>query len=279
MAANGRQRTTDLAVCNRVGWEFGLGEVQAITSVNSAAAAVGCLWVVALGPLVIGVAVAAVPTAPPAVRAGAVAVAILGALGALRWFPRLALVKSRVPVNRWCVYTGGIAQLDAAEPPRALRWHEVESITITADNVDYGEESPAGYALITCRLTGDGTEINLPSRGLDDMALAVHQALSPRFVPPLLHAYDSGAQVIISDVRVDQAGITTGGWHRDWHEVKSVRMHHPSRATAAIATMIELNCHVKRDGAAINPNWLPSGIFLGDVVRYAAARHGVPVKG
>jgi hypothetical protein len=94
MAANGRQRTTDLAVCNRVGWEFGLGEVQDITSVNSAAAAVG-------------------------------------------WLPGLARVKAKAPVNRWCVYTGGIAQLDAAAPPRVLRWHEVDSITMTADNVDY----------------------------------------------------------------------------------------------------------------------------------------------
>jgi hypothetical protein len=48
---------------------------------------------------------------------------------------------------------------------------------------------------------------------------------------------------------------------------------------SAIATLIDLNCLVKHDSAAINPNWLPSGIFLGDVVRYAAARHGVPVKG
>jgi hypothetical protein len=217
--------------------------------------------------------------APSAVRVSAVAVAILCALGALRWFPWLALVKARAPVNRWCVYTGGIAELDATAPPRILHWHEVDSITITADNVDYGEESPAGYALITCRLTGGGTEINLPSRRLDDMALTVHQALSPRFVPSLLQAYDSGAPATIGDVEVDQAGITTGGWHRDWHEVQSVRMHHPSRATAAIATLIDLNCLVKHDSAAINPNWLPSGIFLGDVVRYAAARHGVPVKG
>jgi hypothetical protein len=56
-------------------------------------------------------------------------------------------------------------------------------------------------------------------------------------------------------------------------------MHHPSRATAAFATMIDLRCLAKGDSPSINPNWLPSGIFLGDVVRYAAARHGVPVKG
>jgi len=100
MAANGRQRTTDRAVCNRVGWEFGLGEVQAITSVNSASAAVGCLWSMVLVPLVIGAALAADPMAPSAVRVGAVAVAIVCALAALRWFPRLALVKARAPVDR-----------------------------------------------------------------------------------------------------------------------------------------------------------------------------------
>jgi len=96
------------------------------------------------------------------------------------------------------------------------------------------------------------------------MTLAVHQGLSPLFVPPLLQAYDSGAQVIIEDVQVDQAGITTsGGRHIGWRQVESVRMHHPSQATAATATLIELHCLVKDGSTELNPDWIPSGIFLG----------------
>jgi hypothetical protein len=49
--------------------------------------------------------------------------------------------------------------------------------------------------------------------------------------------------------------------------------------TAAIATLIELRCRGKNGSTALNPNWIPNAIFMGDLVRHAAARRGVPVKG
>jgi hypothetical protein len=279
----------ELDVCGRVGAEFGLGEIK-VRQRHTHRDPQGCpLWgclgisVMALG-LAGSIALLSTISVPWRVTYALIAgLALLGLILSIVALvvPRRLQAQPQRQVDWWCVYAGGAAELRHGFPPAVLRWHEVESMGMTTDNVagEYDEDGPS-YLLRSCYMRGSDAVVNFDEYGISRLARPAYQALAPRFLPPLTSAYDRGAPAIIGNVYIDQLGITTSDGRRiSWRQVGSVRMHYPRQWSIGVASLIELRDPAGKLIATLDPNYVPNGIFLGDVVRHAAIRQGVPLTG
>jgi hypothetical protein len=157
-----------------------------------------------------------------------------------------------------------------------LRWADVDAVTIALTT----DEGTPETGIASCTLRGPGgTDITERKDG-EAVALAAHRALGPRFVPPLIEAYDSGKPAMAGDAFIDREGFTMKtGKRLAWSEIKSVTMRHASEGSAEVATRIDVRLVRKNRLHYFNPTTVPNAIFLAHVLARAAARNGVQVDG
>jgi WD40 repeat protein len=146
MLGKGRVRAADLEVCGRVGEEFGLGAVEAVSRDLDDRTGLRRLgWtaiIIALAGLVVGVPVLAVTGALLALVIAAISCA---AMLLLSW-PVIAIGRQFAGVSgRTCLYSGGLARIRRGEPePTVLRWADIESVKM--------EHSPATATSLVTRI-------------------------------------------------------------------------------------------------------------------------------
>jgi hypothetical protein len=277
----------DLAEAGRLGAEFALGEVRTAARVT---VRLGYLQfatgiTLALAGLIAALVDAGVHSPAPArliLGAGAVCAALLG-----WWLMRLG-ARPRAE-DRLFLYPGGLIQLVHDEPePRVLRWAEVDSATICFDSVS--DESLTG--LDTCTLRGGaGTEITV--RGAvrrfrsitGDLAAEADRVLSPRLLPSLVQAYESGEPVILGQVRVEPAGVTIGDARKPavptpWTDVSAITIGYDARSgTGVPARSITLDHRAGwRSRLYLELSEIPNGILLPHLIEYVARQQGIPLR-
>lgn len=100
---------------------------------------------------------------------------------------------SRETGGRMCLYSGGMAQLFPGEPePRVLHWADVEDVVLTT-KTDSDDEPTR--ELTWCAVQGKGTQIGNGPRVGEAVVRAVHRAVAPRLVPPMIAVCESGEEV------------------------------------------------------------------------------------
>jgi hypothetical protein len=198
-----RQRAEDLAQADRIGADFGLGELR--TTARYKQARSGRIFItgffVAIAGLVAGVAFGAADVRYT--LAGAVVAAAASAGAVLLGVQLMRTGLQTRAVHRLFWYSGGLAQQDRDEPePHILRWDEVGSVT----PLFYDESGRVGG----CRLRGrTGTEIAVSlAYGLAGLAGEADRMLAGRLVPELVGAYEAGEPIAAGQWRIGQAGLT-----------------------------------------------------------------------
>ena len=281
-----RQRD-DLAEAGRVGAEFSLGAVEAVTRLNvrfgNLQVAIGVNLVILA--LLMGPIFAFSPNAQPTPRLIIVSLSVCGlVLGC--WLTRSGL-RPRA-VNRVFRYRDGVLMLVHDEPePRVVRWADVESVTIWFNSVS--DDSNTGLDVCTLR---DGTGAEVTVRGFAgrrwrlvarDLTAAVGQALSPRIAPLLIQAYEAGDPLTAGDARIDQSGVTVGrrAVLIPWAEVQGLTIEYDTWSAAGCpAQLIRI---VRLAGrrparAAIRLSGVPNGMFVPRLIEHVAGRHGIPLS-
>jgi hypothetical protein len=275
----------------RLGRDLGLGPLRQVARAREPRPVAACGALLAVGAVIGGIIVVSVVagTAHSAVAAGAAAAGFggLAGLGALLW----GLGTARSPVTyRLYWFSGGLAEFSPDAPePRLLPWADVTAVTVT-----YRYDDEAATVLTGCTLqAGSGTGLAGLGRYrtgmLRGLITEAGRVLGPRLVPPLIEAYESGAAAAVGDVRVGQAGITTGapgGQPIPWADIGEITISHaPSRDMLAPAEAVRIRAAPRHAGgrgkvvAVLNLSGVPNGIFLPHLVAHAAAGHGVPVSG
>jgi hypothetical protein len=274
-----RLRAEDLEECGRVGAEFRLGEVEFTSHAMEAPSwpgAIGCLMIMAsvLGGIPAGIAVGLSSASP---TAKLVVYAIFGAMFFLGWPLGAIGVLADVVASRIGLYPDGVAQLRRTEPePVVLRWADIETVTVELTT----DEGTPLTGLEKCALRGrNGAEIT-EAKAVETVVAAVHRALAPRLVPPLIAACDRGEPVTAGAARVDDEGITLpAGKRLTWPEVKSVTMGHASKDSADVITRIDIRVVRRNRLHHFDPSGIPNAIFFAHVLAHAAMRNGVQVDG
>jgi hypothetical protein len=281
-----RLHAEDLKECGRVGAEFGLGEIEAISRITEYKSHEGVVWCIGIGWSLFALLPLFEFTdgTPPSPWIFTTVLGVLfGAGFAATWWLVTRMIFTATVTGRLCLYSGGVAQLARGKArPMVLRWGDVEAITIFTANDDDGAPTTT-LSQYVLRGTGqDGaTETEIIDRGktLRPVTLAAHRVLAPRFVPQLISSYDSGEPVIAGRLRVDQRGITTpADEHFGWHEINGVELEPSTRPEGAPATRIYLSLVPWRP-RIIDPSGIPNGIFLAHVITHAAMRNGIEVRG
>jgi hypothetical protein len=213
----------------------------------------------------------------------AVVSAVVGALLAgCVWL--LAEGRSRTRLtSRLYRYSDGLAQLVGDEPePRVARWADVKDFTVDYYEADEVTPRLNGFSLTT------STGTRLPGlsgrrRDLRDLVAEAVRQLTPRLVPALTEAYESGGTVSFGRVLVSQQGITLSAWYPPgelvpWSQVKSVHMTYIDSKNGDYVHEIVVG-RKGRETEEIRVAGLPNGIFLPALLHHAARQHGVMVTG
>jgi hypothetical protein len=171
-----------------------------------------------------------------------------------------------------------MAQLLPGEPePRVLRWADVENVVLTTET-DSDDEPKRGLA--SCAVYGNGTRIGNGNYAGETVARAVHRAVAPRLVPPMIAACESGEEVTAGTLRAGQQALTLpNGVRRAWADIKSISMvHTTTKDPASMISRLEL---YRRRGNSdtISASGIHNWIFLIDVIAHLATRSGVQVNG
>jgi hypothetical protein len=195
--------------------------------------------------------------------------------------------------QRAYLYQGGLAQVIPGEPTiRVIRWDYVTEITLAFTEGD--------VSVLTVR-DGQGTEITPagdPAQ-LGEIAAEAERALAPRFVPPLLWAYDSGSPAWSGipwngACAIDQQGISVRPGQRPasflkqyapepasftpWSAITSIRMTRwkTRRGDGPVSQIVAR----RSSGPSLHLsfNGIPNGIFMAHVLQHAAGRQGIPVR-
>ncbi|HEY2505000.1 MAG TPA: hypothetical protein VGI58_00650 [Streptosporangiaceae bacterium] len=294
-----KRRREDLAAAQRLSEEFALGEVRGVTRSRADrpyreglvgfASATVILGAVGLVALVVFVVSTAFVRWPPVLAI--VIISVAGVVGVGYYVGSVILNHSFAPgteTDRVFWFAGGLAHLVTAEAgPSVLRWAGVDSVTETLL-----DEALWYYGwLYTCTVRGAGTEISLVAyddatvrfaRHLDRRLIGeARRLLGPRFVPPLIEAYESGEPATIGAWTVDRTGITasTSEFVTDfcpWRGITRIAFEHKPIQTGPVARIL-----VYTDGEQaaleIGLSDVPNGIFLPDVIAHAATSNGVKV--
>jgi hypothetical protein len=288
-----------------IGGEFGLGALVKVLRSRKFPAMTG--WGALLGFLTV---VAGVP-----VIAGMTAghytlttrVTIAAALGALFLFSCVLVgfgVSRSVVDSQVFRYSGGLAEVTADEAePRVARWADVREFTVWTSGT---EETEARLTRFALRATA-GTQLSGLRRyrhsELHDLVTAIGGVLAAHIVPMLTRTYESGEQVVLGTVRVNQEGIAVdpadparsarpAGSARSaglassaaspipWPEIRWISVRHlPHGGAMRIAHQITIHRSAGRPDHVIGLSGVPNGLFLPRLLAHAGTRNGVPVYG
>jgi hypothetical protein len=276
-----RLRAEDLEECGRVGEEYGLGAIEAVTrDLDDPTGMRGLGWTAVILAFV-GVSLALPIDAALAPSSSGVEI-IAGICGvlAVAGVP-LILIGGRFAnvAGRQCLYSGGVARFGRDEPePKVLRWNDVDTVTIETNK----DEGKPQTSVAGCVLRGRaGIELKARHSDGERMALAARRGLAPRLAAAMIYAYDRGEPVIAGSALVSQQGVTfPDGKNLAWARIGGVELEHPSRAARSLTTRIDFRqAGWKWSSQVLDPSGIPNGIFLADVIAHAARQHGVLVAG
>ncbi len=275
-----RRHREDLVKAGRLGEELGCGAVKTVEPGVRPLSAM---------PLVLGLSLALIAVTgalhylifPPWPAAATVLVPAVFLLGVLL-VPLYVLLSPRKRPAGWLSWhSGGLAELIPGEPgPRVIRWAEVDSVTLAFST----DEDTSSDKLDSCTLRDStGTGITVDDRYVRIRPGLVREAdriLSPRLVPPLIRAYESGEPVIIGRDRIDRAGVThvrgTGkALLTPWNEIRWISVVQETPADPASAIRIG---HASGRGALIKLSGVRNGIAIPHLIKYAAEQNGVPLR-
>jgi hypothetical protein len=199
------------------------------------------------------------------------------------WWALDTAGRPRASGRRMYLYQDGLIQVIPGEPAaRVIRWNDVAEITLT-----FHGDRVSG---LTVR-DGAGTEITAAAGGsypwtrLGGIAAQAEWALAPRFVPPLLQAYDSGAPIRVGTCTINLAGITAPGGFpvqalrfTSWSEIESIRL---TRAQDGKVTepVSEIEFFLaSRSSFSPDFSGVPNALFVAHLLQHAAGRHGIRVS-
>jgi hypothetical protein len=271
-----RSRADDLEEAGRVGELFALGDVENVVRYAELTFLGGGGNVVSMLAFAAGLPASLVfpfqSELALAVRigvpVGCVALFFLGI-----WFSD----NYRETGGRMCLYSGGMAQLLPGEPePLVLRWADVTNVVLTTETDSDDEPT---RELTGCAVYGKGTRIGNGLNVGETVARAVHRAVAPRLVPPMIAACESGQEVTAGTLRAGQQALTLpDGTRLAWADMKSISMLHAAKDPASVITMLQL--HRRRGGPdTVSASGIPNWIFLVDVIAHLATRNAVQVDG
>lgn len=302
-----RRREEDLAVAWRLGREFALGDVRGVTRSRAArpfrtrlqdvgtvmyyAGMFGLLLFVVL-LIIAGFIWNSLTSSFAGTVIFAVLAGISGAVGAGHFAGAIMLNHARAPgtdADRTFWFEGGLARLTTADPQTCvLRWDEVDTVTATIVS-----DNDGGW-YYTCALHGrtgtaitlawddDGTVGSAPALACSLLSAAA-RLLAPRFVPPLIEAYEAGQPVSIGGWTLDRAGISGSGsgYVTDscpWTGITRISMRRqPDQGGPA--TLVTVSRVGRRPDLEIDLSEIPNGIFFPSLVAHAATCNGVDVRG
>jgi hypothetical protein len=280
-----RRRAEDLELAGRIGREFGLGTIDQVVRQwrgRGGLLPVGCnLTGVALGLAIGGVLLVWLR---PGDRPGKEVLGVfVGGLFALAVLLIVLGERFKVMCSWYLLYSGGVAQVVSTEPePRALRWPEVETVTIILKTDDDGDPE---IDVDRCVLSGPGTEITAgQSAGFFDeipsrlVAAAAQRNLAPRLVPPLIQAWESGEPVTAGGLSIGQDGITgPAGTRHAWSQITSMAVTYAFGPDPAPIARIDFRQAGTDRADEMFLSGIPNGIFLAHLIAHAATEHGIHV--
>jgi hypothetical protein len=176
-------------------------------------------------------------------------------------------------VDRVFWFANGLAQLtDGTPTARVVRFDQVTSVTVARKT---GETN--GVESCTLR---DGAQVQVTvgsAYGViagEEVLREADRVLSPRLAGPMIRAYDSGEPVTLGSATVDRSGISAARASGKvslaaWPEIRQVglligdfgvEVHAGKRRPLRVIITEEPNC-----------------VFLFDLIRHAAAEHGIPL--
>lgn len=185
-------------------------------------------------------------------------------------------------------FDGGLARLATADQQTCvLRWDEVDTVTATIVSDNDGGwyytcalHGRTGTA-ITLACDDDGTVGYAPALACSLLSEAA-RLLAPRFVPPLIEAYEAGQPVSIGCWTLDRTGISGSGsgYATDscpWTGITRISLlRQPGKGGPA--TLITVSRDGRRPDLEIDLSEIPNGIFFPGLVAHAATCNGADVR-
>ena len=273
-----------------LGEEFGLGALEQVSRDRDFPRYAAWSGLAGVFIAIVGLpTVAGVSGGPYSPSTKVIVAAVFGGLFLICCLALVSGIVRSAPRHRLFRYSGGLAQLLHGEPePRVARWSDVGEFTVTYFESDETAARLDGFSLRTGTGMGTSTGTSLPGlrayRHKAELRAVVAEAcrvLTPRLVPAMTEAIESGRPVAFGRVRVTGEGIVVSGAPPKedlaaWREIKSIHIAYLDGTDYAHEIIIGRTGKPTKE---IRVSGLPNGLFLPHVLSYVASRHGVLVTG